>query len=66
MEKRRPGGVWEKVNDRPVQGENASVTGLNEGDEYEFRVAAVTGAGVGDYSLNTAPVKVCEKKGTAL
>lgn len=63
MEKRKPGGPWEKVNDYPIQGESASIPGLVEGQEYEFRVAAVTGAGVGDYSLNTAPVKVCEKKG---
>jgi len=40
------------------------VPDLDEGKEYEFRVAAITGAGVGEYSLNTAPVKVCEKKGT--
>jgi len=63
IEKRKPGGDWEKVNDFPITGENATVPDLDEGKEYEFRVAAITGAGVGDYSLNTAPVKVCEKKG---
>ena len=63
VEKRKPGGDWEKVNDFPIAGENATVSDLDEGKEYEFRVAAITGAGVGDYSLNTAPVKVCEKKG---
>lgn len=39
-----------------------TVPDLDEGDEYEFRVAAVTDAGVGDQSLATAPVKVVEKK----
>jgi len=51
------------VNDFPITGETATVSDLDEGKEYEFRVAAITGAGVGEYSLNTAPVKVCEKKG---
>ena len=64
IEKRKPGGDWEKVNDFPIAGENATVSDLDEGKEYEFRVAAITGAGVGEYSLNTAPVKVCEKKGS--
>jgi len=63
IEKRRQGGDWEKVNDFPITGENATVSDLDEGKEYEFRIAAITGAGVGEYSLNTAPVKVCEKKG---
>ena len=36
---------------------------LNEGKEYEFRVAGITSAGIGDYSLNTAPLTVCKKKG---
>ena len=65
MEKRKPGGGWEKVNSFPIQGESVSIPDLVEGEEYEFRVAAVTDAGVGDYSLNTAPVKVCERKGSS-
>jgi len=63
VEKRRPGGSWEKATDSPVTGESCTIPDLDEGKEYEFRVAAITGAGVGDYSLNTMPVKVCEKKG---
>ena len=65
MEKRKPGGDWEKVNDYPVSGESMSVPNLEEGQEYEFRVAAVTDAGVGDHSLATAPVKVRDTKGTS-
>jgi len=62
VEKRKPGGDWEVANPFPVMGENATVTDLDEGSEYEFRVAAITDAGPGDYSLSTAPVKVCERK----
>ena len=62
VEKRRPGGSWEKANLAPILGENATISDLDEGEEYEFRVAAITNAGVGDYSLNTMPVKVCERK----
>jgi hypothetical protein len=40
-----------------------TVGDLDEGGEYEFRVAAVTDAGPGDFSLATAPVIVREKKG---
>ena len=63
IEKRKPGGSWEKANDSPIFGENATVSNLDEGQEYEFRVAALTDAGVGDQSLNSIPVKVCDKKG---
>jgi Fibronectin type III domain len=62
IEKRRPGGGWEKATVVPVVGESATIPDLIEGEEYEFRVAAVTNAGVGDFSLNTMPVKVCERK----
>lgn len=63
VEKRTPGGGWEKATDFPVTGENARISDLVEGSEYEFRVAAITDAGVGDFSLNTMPVKVYERKG---
>ncbi len=65
VEKRKPGGGWEKVNDYPMIGESCTVPNLDEGEEYEFRVAAVTAAGEGDHSLATAPVKVKEKKGNS-
>ena len=57
MEKKTPFGDWEKVNDVPLLGESAVVPDLVEGEEYQFRVAAVTDAGVGDYSNVTMPTK---------
>jgi hypothetical protein len=62
VQKKKRGRDWENVNDFPALGESMTVPDLDEGEEYEFRVAAVTDAGVGDYSLATAPVKVVEKK----
>ena len=61
MEKKSPGGNWEKVNDAPITGESAVVPNLVEGENYEFRVAAVTEAGVGEYS-NATPLTKAEKK----
>lgn len=63
IEKRKPNGTWEKVNDVPVSDNSFTVPNLVENDEYEFRVAAVNDAGPGDPSLNTAPVKVYDKDG---
>lgn len=62
VQKRKRGRDWENVNDYPVAGESMTIPDLDEGEEYEFRVAAVTDAGLGDPSLGTAPVKVEEKK----
>ena len=62
MEKKKAGGPWEKVSDAPIQGETATVPNLDEGEEYEYRVAAVTDAGVGDYSNATPPVRAEKKK----
>lgn len=50
------------MTDYPVTTESATVPNLDEGEEYEFRVAAVTDAGVGDYSLATAPIKAEKPK----
>jgi len=38
------------------------VPDLAEGEEYEYRVAAVTDAGVGEFSNATPPVKAERKK----
>jgi len=61
LEKRTPGGDWEKVNDAPIVGESTVAPNLLEGESYEFRVAAVTEAGVGDFS-NATPLTKAEKK----
>ena len=62
LEKKTPFGSWEKVTDAPILGESATVPDLVEGEEYEYRVAAVTDAGVGEYSNATPPVKAERKK----
>lgn len=62
VEKKGPGGLWEKLNELALT-DKITIPNLTEGLEYEFRVAAVTDAGVGEYSLNTAPVKLFERRG---
>lgn len=62
VEKKTPYGDWEAVSDTPLLGETATVPDLREGEEYQFRVAAVTDAGVGDFSLATAPIKAEKPK----
>lgn len=62
LEKKTPFGNWEKVQEAPIIGESATVPDLVEGEEYEYRVAAITDAGVGDYSNATPPVKAERKK----
>lgn len=63
IEKKKRGGDWEKVNNFPISSEQSTVGDLDEGGEYEFRVAAVTDAGVGEYSMATPPTTVKAKKG---
>ena len=63
VEKRRPNGDWEKVNDMPILGESVNIPNLDEGATYEFRVAAVTSVGVGNISLGTAPITIKDKMG---
>ena len=50
------------MTEAPIPAESATVPDLAEGEEYEYRVAAVTDAGVGEYSNVTAPVKAQRKK----
>ena len=63
VEKKKLGGDWEKVNTFPSAGEKMTVPDLEEGETYEFRVAAVTKAGPGDNSLPTSPTVVKEPEG---
>ena len=54
---------WEPVSAFPVDGTECTVPNLDEGEEYEFKVCAVTDAGPGDDSMASAPVKVEDPNG---
>ncbi|CAH8497134.1 unnamed protein product [Schistosoma turkestanicum] len=55
IEKRLPLGEWRKATGSLVPGTEATVTGIEEGQTYEFRVSAVNDAGPGKPSKATAP-----------
>ena len=55
VEKRTLKGQWEKATPGMVSGTNVTLTGLDQGKEYEFRVAAVNDGGPGDFSRPTMP-----------
>lgn len=61
VEKRKRGGDWVKALDSPCVGEGCTIPDLIEGEEYEFRVAAVTEAGLGDASLASVPATIKAK-----
>lgn len=56
IEKRDRGGEWVRVNHYPVPNTTHMVTGLTEGNRYEFRVLAVNDAGPGKPSRPTEPI----------
>ena len=59
LEYRRRGSFqWKCANSIPCEETTFSVTGLKEGEEYEFKVSAENKAGVGPSSEITKPVKV--------
>ena len=59
IEYRRRGSFqWKRANSIPCEEATFSVTGLKEGEEYEFRVSAENKAGLGPASEITKPVKV--------
>ena len=63
VEKRKRGGDWEPALDAPVANRKCTVPNLETNGEYEFRVAAVTDAGVGDVSIATQPTVIKPKVG---
>lgn len=56
IEKRDRGGEWVRINQYPVPHTTHMVTGLTEGNRYEFRVLAVNDAGAGKPSRPTESV----------
>ncbi|CAH1802736.1 unnamed protein product, partial [Owenia fusiformis] len=48
---------WVKVNTDVIEELTMKATGLNEGMDYEFRVAAENKAGIGKYSPPSKPFK---------
>ncbi|NXJ85231.1 IGFN1 protein, partial [Trogon melanurus] len=57
VQKRKKGTVtWLPVNNVPIADKKLKITNLKKGLQYEFRVAAVNAAGVGDASEPSQPV----------
>ncbi|XP_059156398.1 twitchin-like isoform X4 [Physella acuta] len=58
VEKREKGDTkWTKANISEIPDTEYQVKGLQEGKEYEFRVAAVNNAGIGDFSDGSGYIK---------
>ncbi|KAM3173269.1 hypothetical protein ACTXT7_012839 [Hymenolepis weldensis] len=55
VEKRTPKGEWIRAVPGILPGTSATITGLEPGREYEFRVSAVNEGGPGDFSRSTMP-----------
>ncbi|XP_037266128.1 immunoglobulin-like and fibronectin type III domain-containing protein 1 isoform X3 [Falco rusticolus] len=57
IQKRKKGTVtWLPVNNVPIADKKLKMTSLKKGLQYEFRVAAVNAAGIGDASEPSQPV----------
>ncbi|XP_029958269.1 myomesin-3 isoform X1 [Salarias fasciatus] len=55
---------WTTLNDKPITDTRYKVSGLETGQTFRFRVAAVNEAGVGCPSLPTEPITVQTQPGT--
>ncbi|KAL7064324.1 hypothetical protein AAHC03_04779 [Spirometra sp. Aus1] len=53
---------WTPATTAPVTGQDARIEGLEEGQDYEFRVRAVNAAGPGQPSFASEMTNVCKKK----
>ena len=54
---------WKKATEKTLTELKFTATGLNDTEQYEFRVAAVNKAGTGPCSANSAPTKAKEVLG---
>lgn len=52
---KKGGGDWSPVKMRLIKGTEATVTGLSEGETYQFRVRALNAAGEGEPSGSSEP-----------
>ena len=55
--------AWTRATDKTITETKFIVKKLQEGEVYEFHVAAENRAGVGPFSENTSPVKATEPLG---
>ena len=64
VEKRQRGSPnWEPATSNPVIGTSANISGLPTGEEFEFRVIPINGAGAGEPSNPSAMTKIEDKRG---
>lgn len=66
VEYKKPGAVeWTQANESPEQCPNLDfvVTGLNDGQEYVFRIFTVNAAGKSDPAYIREPIKVHDRLG---
>ncbi|XP_070200689.1 twitchin-like isoform X4 [Littorina saxatilis] len=61
IEKKKKGEDWQECAHVPANATSASVTGLKEGEEYEFRVRAENAAGLGEPSKPTNSITAADQ-----
>ena len=66
VEKKKKGEEWMECAHVPASATSATVAGLQEGDEYQFRVRAENAAGPGDASKPTSTITVADQPGERL
>uniref|UniRef100_A0A1I8H545 TITIN protein n=1 Tax=Macrostomum lignano TaxID=282301 RepID=A0A1I8H545_9PLAT len=65
VEKRKKNGDWETAATVPGSASDALIDGLDEDEEYEFRVTALNASGEGDPSPPSLPTKIEDRKAGA-